>query len=80
MKMGEQWEQLRDYFHQFDIVIGLCLALAVGYFLWSHWPRRAAHSWSRKPPMLTLYNTLTGKQEPFHVDRAEDGCGCMSAV
>ena len=32
VKMGEQWEHLRDYFHQFDIVIGLCLALAVGLF------------------------------------------------
>jgi membrane protein DedA with SNARE-associated domain len=40
VKMGEQWEHLRDYFHQFDIVIGLCLALALGYFLWSHWPKR----------------------------------------
>jgi membrane protein DedA with SNARE-associated domain len=40
--MGERWDQLRQYFHQFDIVIGLCLALATGYFLWSHWPRRAA--------------------------------------
>jgi membrane protein DedA with SNARE-associated domain len=42
VKTGEQWEQLHEYFHQFDIVIGLCLALAAGYFLWSHWPRRAA--------------------------------------
>jgi len=42
VKMGEKWEHLRDYFHQFDIVIGLCLAVAAGYFLWSHWPRRAA--------------------------------------
>src|SRR6476661_8002424 len=40
--MGERWDQLRQYFHQFDIVIGLCLAVAAGYFLWSHWPRRAA--------------------------------------
>lgn len=40
VKMGERWDQLRDYFHQFDIVIGLGLALVVGYFLWSHWPRR----------------------------------------
>jgi uncharacterized membrane protein YccC len=38
--MGEQWDQLHDYFHQLDIVIGLLLALAGGYFLWSHWPRR----------------------------------------
>jgi membrane protein DedA with SNARE-associated domain len=42
VKMGEEWERLRGYFHQFDIVIGFGLALAVGYFLWSHWPRRAA--------------------------------------
>jgi membrane protein DedA with SNARE-associated domain len=42
MKMGERWDQLRDYFHQFDIVIGLGLALVIAYFLWSHWPRRAA--------------------------------------
>ena len=40
VKMGEQWEHLRDYFHQFDIVIGVVLALAIGYFVWSHWPRR----------------------------------------
>jgi membrane protein DedA with SNARE-associated domain len=41
VKMGEEWEHLRDYFHQFDIVIGLFLALAAGYFLWSHWPKRS---------------------------------------
>ncbi|MCX5723727.1 MAG: DedA family protein [Nitrospirae bacterium] len=40
VKMGEEWEHLRDYFHQFDVVIGLSLALMVGYFLWSHWPKR----------------------------------------
>ncbi len=40
VKMGEEWEHLRDYFHQFDIVIGLSLALGLGYFLWSHWPKR----------------------------------------
>jgi membrane protein DedA with SNARE-associated domain len=38
--MGERWEQLREYFHEFDIVIGVCLALALAFFLWSHWPRR----------------------------------------
>ena len=41
VKMGQEWEHLRDYFHQFDILIGLSLAVAVGYFLWSHWPRRS---------------------------------------
>jgi membrane protein DedA with SNARE-associated domain len=39
-KMGESWEELREYFHGFDIAIGLVLAAALAYFLWSHWPRR----------------------------------------
>jgi membrane protein DedA with SNARE-associated domain len=40
LKMGEQWERLREYFHQFDLVIGLVLVLGLAYFLWSHWPKR----------------------------------------
>jgi membrane protein DedA with SNARE-associated domain len=39
-KMGEQWDQLRDYFHGFDILIGVGLLAAFIYFLWSHWPRQ----------------------------------------
>jgi membrane protein DedA with SNARE-associated domain len=38
--LGDRWEDLRQYFHQLDIVIGLLLAAAVIYFVWSHWPRR----------------------------------------
>lgn len=40
LKMGERWEELREYFHQFDVAIGVLLVLVLGYFLWSHWPRR----------------------------------------
>lgn len=40
VRMGEEWDNLRGYFHQFDVVVGIVLALAVGYFLWSHWPKR----------------------------------------
>lgn len=40
VQMGQRWDQLREYFHKFDIVIGLLLALAISYFVWSHWPRR----------------------------------------
>ena len=40
VKMGERWDQLREYFHEFDLVIGLGLVLLIGYFFWSHWPRR----------------------------------------
>ncbi len=40
LKMGERWEELREYFHRFDIVIGLVLAATVVLFVWSHWPKR----------------------------------------
>jgi membrane protein DedA with SNARE-associated domain len=40
VKMGERWDELRDYFHRFDIVIGLALVAALVLFVWSHWPRR----------------------------------------
>ena len=40
LKMGERWDELRDYFHGFDIIIGVLLAAALAYFLWSHWPRQ----------------------------------------
>ena len=40
LKMGERWEELRDYFHRFDIVIGVVLAVIIGLFIWSHWPKR----------------------------------------
>ncbi len=48
-KMGERWDQLREYFHQFDVVIGVLLAAALVYFLWSHWPRRRPHVESEPP-------------------------------
>lgn len=44
VRMGEEWDNLREYFHQFDVVIGIIIALAVGYFLWSHWPRQRVNS------------------------------------
>jgi membrane protein DedA with SNARE-associated domain len=40
LKMGEHWNQLREHFHHADVVIGLAIALGLGYFLWSHWPKR----------------------------------------
>ncbi len=40
VKMGERWEDLREYFHGFDIVIGLALAVIMAFFVWSHWPKR----------------------------------------
>ena len=40
LKMGEHWEDLREYFHQFDLVIGLLLVAGLAWFVWSHWPTR----------------------------------------
>src|SRR5919108_367448 len=33
MKAGEHWDYLREYFHQFDVVIGVVLAAAVALFI-----------------------------------------------
>jgi membrane protein DedA with SNARE-associated domain len=36
MKMGKNWDTLGDYFHQFDAVIGVAIALGVAYYVWHH--------------------------------------------
>ena len=36
LKMGEHWTDLRQYFHQFDIVIGVILVLGGAWFVWTH--------------------------------------------
>ncbi|MGH9503858.1 MAG: DedA family protein [Terriglobales bacterium] len=40
MKLGENWRELGKYFHQFDLVIGIALAAAIIWFVWSHWQNR----------------------------------------
>ncbi len=40
VKMGERWEELRQYFHGLDIAIGLIIAGILAFFIWSHWPKR----------------------------------------
>jgi membrane protein DedA with SNARE-associated domain len=40
MKLGENWRTLGKYFHQFDLVIGVLLAVGIVWFLWSHWQNR----------------------------------------
>jgi len=42
MKLGENWRSLGKSFHQFDVVIGVLILAAVGWFIWSHWRNRAA--------------------------------------
>jgi membrane protein DedA with SNARE-associated domain len=48
-KLGEQWDQLRVYFHGFDLLIGLLVLSAAAYFLWSHWPGRDRRSTGSGP-------------------------------
>lgn len=41
--LGDRWNSspaLRNVFHSLDAVILALLVAAVGWFLWSHWPRR----------------------------------------
>jgi membrane protein DedA with SNARE-associated domain len=40
MKAGEHWDYLREYFHKFDVVIGLALAAGVVWFIWLRWKNR----------------------------------------
>jgi membrane protein DedA with SNARE-associated domain len=40
MKLGQNWRSLGKYFHQFDVVIGVLLAIGLVWFIWSHWQNR----------------------------------------
>ena len=39
-KLGENWRSLGKYFHQFDGVIAAMFAVAIIWFIWSHWQNR----------------------------------------
>jgi membrane protein DedA with SNARE-associated domain len=36
MKLGENWDTLETYYHQFDLVIAGFVALGVTYYIWRH--------------------------------------------
>lgn len=44
LKLGARWEILRDYFHRFDTVIGIVIAAAAVWFVYTHWKSRASGS------------------------------------
>jgi membrane protein DedA with SNARE-associated domain len=44
MKLGENWRSLGKYFHQFDIVIGGVIAVAVLWFVYTRWKYRIRES------------------------------------
>jgi len=40
-KMGEHWPTLRVYFHRFDYLIGVLLAVGVAAYIWLHLKQRS---------------------------------------
>jgi len=40
VKLGENWHSISDYFHKFDLVIGILLVAAVVFYIWHKWPRK----------------------------------------
>jgi membrane protein DedA with SNARE-associated domain len=35
-KFGENWQSLKEYFHEFDIVIGIVILLGIGWYIYRH--------------------------------------------
>ena len=42
VRLGARWDVLRPYFHRFDTVIGLVLALGAAWFVYTHWKNRSS--------------------------------------
>ncbi len=40
MKLGENWDTLGVYFHEFDIFIGIFIGAGIIYYLWRHLQKR----------------------------------------
>ncbi|MFB3920573.1 MAG: DedA family protein [Terriglobia bacterium] len=40
LRLGEKWPTLRDYFHQFDTVIGIALVAGAVWFVHNRWKNR----------------------------------------
>ncbi len=36
MKLGQKWDTLGHYFHEFDLVIGILIALGIVIYIWRH--------------------------------------------
>ncbi len=39
MKLGQKWDTLGHYFHEFDVVIGILIALGIIFYIWRHLKR-----------------------------------------
>ncbi len=40
--LGENWNTLGKYFHQLDALIGVVIVAGITWFVWRHWPKKAA--------------------------------------
>ncbi len=40
--LGENWITLGKYFHQLDALIGVVIVAGITWFVWRHWPKKAA--------------------------------------
>ena len=40
VKLGENWHTISDYFHKFDLVLGVAILAAIAFYIWHKWPRR----------------------------------------
>ncbi len=36
IKMGEKWEEIHDYLHNFDLTIGILIVLFIAWYVWRH--------------------------------------------
>ena len=40
VKLGENWPTISDYFHKFDVVLGVVILALISSYVWHKWPRR----------------------------------------
>lgn len=41
VKLGENWHSISDYFHKFDLVLGIFLVAVVVFYVWHKWPKKS---------------------------------------
>lgn len=39
VKLGENWHSISDYFHKFDLIIGIAFVAVVAFYIWHKWPK-----------------------------------------
>lgn len=39
VKLGDNWHGISDYFHKFDLLLGIVFAGAIAFYIWHKWPK-----------------------------------------